>query len=128
MGLVTGGEPTAPLTALASEPDKVGAVAAAAAYAGTTYASAVGGIATSQANVSGVLKIGPGRICVVNVTTSGTAATNFYDNALGTATGTIVATLPASPALGAYVYMMPFFNGLSCPAQTNGSAVTIGFV
>lgn len=72
-----------------------------------------------------VVKASPGRLCRVLVTTSGTAATNIYDNASGH-TGTIIGIVAASAAVGTLVECQaPAVNGITVQGNSNNSAITV---
>lgn len=60
-----------------------------------------GGTATVviTASSAGAVKTSPGRLCRVLTTSTATAAVNIYDNT-NAASGTIIATVPASTAVG----------------------------
>jgi hypothetical protein len=69
----------------------------------------------------------PGRLFKVTVTTLGTAALNFYDNAT-TNSGTILLAIPASAAVGTiYTVDMPTANGIWCASGANSPAVTVSY-
>lgn len=69
---------------------------------------------------------GSGRLCKINVLTSGSAASDFYD-AL-TATGTPVFKLIASPTIGvSYDVQIPFSTGLYIGGATNSSSVSLQY-
>lgn len=69
---------------------------------------------------------GRGRLCRVVVMTSGSAATDLYDNTA--ASGTKVATIPASPTVGAvYDFQIPVDTGIFVAGATNTSGLTVTF-
>lgn len=75
-----------------------------------------------------VVKTGTGRLCKVIVTTLGTAAMTFYDNA-STTSGTVIGYIPASAAAGTvYNFNFPHSNGIVASGNANNPAVTITFI
>jgi hypothetical protein len=72
------------------------------------------------------IKAQPGRVCSITVTTTGSGLLVIYDNA-SAASGTILAALPASPALGRYPVDMPALNGITVSSPASSPAVTIGY-
>lgn len=68
----------------------------------------------------------PGRLCSITVTATGSGLLVVYDNATA-ASGTIIAALPASPALGRYQIDMPALNGITVSSPASAPAVTIGY-
>jgi hypothetical protein len=74
-----------------------------------------------------VVKASAGTLCKVLVTTLGTAAMNFFDNA-SAASGTIVGVVPASAAVGSlYEFHIPSVNGITASASASNPAVTISY-
>ncbi len=70
---------------------------------------------------------GPSRLCRIVVTTIGTAALSFYDNATAAA-GTILFTIPASAPVGSiYNVQMPAQNGSWVASGANSPAVTVSW-
>lgn len=86
------------------------------------------GVATVAfaAAAGGVVKATSGRLCHVLVTTVGTAALLFYDNA-SAASGTIIGALPASAPIGLYPFFMPAHTGIYCGGGINTPAVTVSY-
>jgi hypothetical protein len=77
---------------------------------------------------AGCLKGTQGRVAKVLVTAAGTAQTNIYDNAAGTATGVVIGIIPASPTVGTvYTFDMPANTGISVPAVASTSTFTLGY-
>lgn len=73
-----------------------------------------------------VSNVGGGRICSILVTTTGTNPMLVYDNA-STNSGTIIAALPASPAIGLYTFGLPAAAGITVAGNAANPAVTIGW-
>ncbi len=74
-----------------------------------------------------VIKVGPGRLSKVLVTTLGTAACVIWDNASGH-TGTIIGYIAASAAAGTLVdFNMPCTNGIVVQGNANLPAITVSF-
>jgi hypothetical protein len=71
------------------------------------------------------IKSGPGRLCCLVVTATGTGLIVVFDNT--SASGLIIAALPASPALGEIPIDLPFFTGLTISAPASSPAVTVGY-
>ena len=96
-------------------------------------ATSPGGISTSAiaaAATNTVVKASAGRLCRVLVTTAGTAALTFYDNATGgSTTGNIVGYIPANAAAGS-VYDFQFISstGIQAPGGASTPAVTVGYI
>ena len=89
---------------------------------GGQYAAAVAAGASGAA----VVLAGNGRLCKVIVMTSGSAATDIYDNTA--ASGTKVLTIPANPTVGAiYDVQLPVTTGIFPAGTTNTSALTITY-
>ena len=89
---------------------------------GGQYAAAVAAGASGAA----VVLTGAGRLCKVIVMTSGSAATDIYDNTA--ASGTKVLTIPANPTVGAiYDAQLPVTTGIFPAGTTNTSALTITY-
>jgi hypothetical protein len=86
-----------------------------------SYAATVAAAAGTQ-----VIKAGPGRLCSITVTATGTGLIVVYDNATA-ASGTILAALTVSPGLGMIPVDLPAFNGITVSAPTSSPAVTIGY-
>ena len=79
------------------------------------------------AAAAAAIKATPGRLCKVMVTTLGTAALLFYDNA-SAASGTIIGAIAASAAVGTVsTFDMPAANGIWCASGTNTPAVTVSY-
>lgn len=74
-----------------------------------------------------VVKAGPGWVAKIVVTTTGANPIQVYDNA-SAGSGTIVAALPASPAIGTYVVGMPCVNGITIKGSATNPAVTVSFL
>jgi hypothetical protein len=73
------------------------------------------------------VKAGPGRLCRVLVTTTGTNAMQIFDNASGHS-GTILGALPANPTVGqVYSFQMPAQSGITVKGDANNPGVTISF-
>lgn len=76
---------------------------------------------------AGVVKAAAGRLCRIIVTTLGTAAMTFYDNA-SAASGTALFVIPASAAAGTiYNLQMPAANGIYAGGAANTPAVTVAY-
>lgn len=89
---------------------------------GGQFAAAVAAGASGAA----VVLTGHGRLCKVIVMTSGSAATDIYDNTA--ASGTKILTIPASPTVGAiYDVQIPVATGIFPAGTTNTSALTITY-
>jgi len=85
----------------------------------TTVAAGTGGAAVVSAE--------PGRLCKVVVLSSGSAATDIYDNA-SAASGTKLFTVPANPTIGTlYNVQMPAANGVFNAGVTNSSQLCITY-
>ncbi len=78
------------------------------------------------AGAGGAVKAAPGRLCHVLVTTSGTAALLFYDDA-SAASGTIIGVIPANAAAGSYPFLMPAALGIYAAGGAGTPAVTVSF-
>lgn len=92
---------------------------------GGTSATAIAAAATNT-----IVKASAGRLCRVLVTTAGTAALTFYDNATGGATtGNILGYIPANAGAGS-VYDFQFIasTGIQAPGGANTPAVTVGYI
>lgn len=76
-----------------------------------------------------VLKTRPGRMVMATVTTATTTnPVTFYDNALGTATGTVLLVIPAAAAAGTvYSVNLPCLNGLTVNGAMVAGSVTVGW-
>lgn len=78
--------------------------------------------ANTAANL--VIKASPGTLCTMTVTTAGTAALSFYDNAT-TNSGTILHTIPANAAVGTiYQLYGAATNGIVAAGVANCPGVT----
>jgi hypothetical protein len=92
-----------------------------------------GGISTTNiaaAATNTVVKTGAGRLSRVMITTAGTAALTFYDNATGgSTTGNILGYIPANAAAGS-VYDFQFIasTGIQVPGGASTPAVTVGYI
>ena len=86
-----------------------------------------GGLYATSINATGVVKASPGRLCKVTVTTVlSAAAITFYDNA-SAASGTVLAVIPASAAVGTvYDFQISAVNGIYASFGGTG-ALSIGF-
>jgi hypothetical protein len=73
-----------------------------------------------------VVKASAGRCCRILVTATGTNPLQVFDNA-STNAGTIVAALPASPAIGSYDFQLPSALGITVAGNAANPAVTIGY-
>ncbi len=73
-----------------------------------------------------VIKGSPGRLFTVQVTTVGTNAMSFYDNAT-TASGTIIGQLAASAPVGTYTFNTPAVNGITAGGNAANPAVTVSW-
>lgn len=72
-----------------------------------------------------VIKGGPGRLCRVLVTTTGTGAAVIWDNANGH-TGTIIGSIAANAAAGTFVECQePATNGITVQGNANLPAITV---
>lgn len=109
-------------TAAGDTPIKVNAQGEVLTANGGTNTTPVGAAATAAA-----IKASAGTLHKIVVTTLGTAALSFYDNATA-ASGTILFTIPASAAVGSiYDVQFPAANGIWCASGTNTPAVTVGW-
>ncbi|WP_438489572.1 hypothetical protein [Streptomyces sp. S186] len=93
--------------------------------------SSIGGTTTVPVTAGAgtvVVKAAPGRLCRVVVTAAGTTgAVTFYDNA-SSATGTVLAVVPGSAAVGAlYEVQMPAANGIVVAAAASSVALTVAY-
>lgn len=71
------------------------------------------------------IKPSPGRLCRMLVTTSGTGATQIFDNAT-TGSGTVIGVVAASAAVGTLVEAQaPAVNGITVKGNANNSAITV---
>lgn len=83
--------------------------------------------AVAAAAAAAAIKASTGALHRVIVTTAGTAALSFYDNA-SAASGTILLTIPANATAGTiYDVQFPAANGIWCASGTNSPAVTVGW-
>ncbi len=73
-----------------------------------------------------VVKGRPGRLCSIIVTVTGTGVIQVFDNA-SAASGTVIAQLPASPALGEYIIDMPAAAGITVSSPASSPAITVGY-
>lgn len=72
-----------------------------------------------------VVKGSSGRLASILVTSAGTNALNVYDNA-STASGTIIALIPANSAAGTFTMLkVPASNGITVAGSSNNPGVTI---
>jgi len=94
-----------------------------ATLGGRLTAAVAAGVGTAAV----VVKANPGRLCKITVTTLGTAALSFYDNAAA-ASGTVLFTIPASAAVGTiYDVQMPAAAGIVAGQVSNSPAVTVSY-
>lgn len=83
--------------------------------------------ATVAAATAGVASAVPGRLCKLVVNSVGTAVTPIHDHA-SAASGTVLYTLKASPAIGDIIVIdMPAANGIYIAGGTNTSAITVSY-
>jgi len=83
--------------------------------------------AIAAAAAASAIKASAGRLRKVLVTTAGTAALNFYDNAT-TNTGTIIGVVTAAAVAGTvFTFDMTAANGIWCASTTNTPAVTVSW-
>lgn len=74
-----------------------------------------------------VVKAAAGCLCRVLVTTAGTGAGIFYDNA-SAASGTVIGYVPANAAIGTpYSFQMPAANGIYYGGAANSPALTVSW-
>lgn len=76
-----------------------------------------------------VVKNGPGRLVKIVITGAvPTGALTFYDS-IGTASGTVLAVIPASGATVGQQYAidMPAQNGITAVGATGSAAVTVSY-
>lgn len=73
-----------------------------------------------------VVKAKPGAVGTIVVTATGTTPLQVYDNAT-TGSGTIIAALPASPAIGAYPFNIAAQNGITVKGSASNPAVLVSF-
>ena len=88
-----------------------------------------GGTATVviTASSAGAVKAAPGRLCRVLTTSAATAAVNIYDNT-NAASGTIIATVPASAAVGTvYSPQMPAAVGIYVGGGAGTPGLTVSY-
>lgn len=72
-----------------------------------------------------VIKASPGRLARLLVTTAGTTAMSFYDNA-STNSGTVIALIPASAAAGTLIdAQAPALNGITAAGAATNPGVTV---
>lgn len=91
-------------------------------YGGTNYAAIAAGTATDT-----VVKGYSGRLCRVVVIATGTNPMAIYDNAAA-GSGTQIAALPASPAVGAsFDFHVPCVNGITVKGNAANPAVVVTF-
>lgn len=80
--------------------------------------------AAGSANV----KANPGFLVRVLITTAGTAALTFYDNAAGAALGTVIGVTPATTSVGQmYEFQMPALIGISAVGGAGSPGVTVSY-
>jgi hypothetical protein len=90
---------------------------------GNTTTAVAASVATDT-----VIKATPGRLCKVLVTTTGTVASSFYDNAT-THTGTVIGYIPANPTVGTvYDFQFPAANGITYGGNASNPGLTISWV
>lgn len=97
--------------------------------AGAMHVASGGRLTTAIAagtSANTVVKASAGKICRIIVTATGTNPLQIFDNA-STNSGTIIAALPASPAIGMYDFQMPAANGITVAGSASNPAVTIGY-
>jgi hypothetical protein len=77
------------------------------------YGFPVSAAFTASLNATGAVKAAPGRLASILVTTAlSAAAVTIYDNA-SAASGTVLAVIPASSAVGTRIVVdLPAFNGI----------------
>ena len=93
-----------------------------AQIAGTATTAITAGKATDT-----VVKAAAGFLCSVLVTTSGTNAMEFYDNATA-GSGTIIGIIPANTPAGEIVAInFPGANGVTAKGNANNPAVTVAY-
>ncbi len=69
----------------------------------------------------------PGRLCLISILSSGSAATIIYDNA-SAASGTKLFTVPATPTVGdVYSVQAPCLNGIFVGGATNTSNILVTY-
>jgi len=129
---LSSGSVTLRITGLFVPLSSVIATAAAQVGAGGEQFSSAGGkstaaVAAGVGTAAVVVKASAGRLCRVLVTTVGTAAMSFYDNA-SAASGTVIGAIPASAAVGTlYSWDMPAANGIVAGQVNNSPAVTVSY-
>lgn len=90
---------------------------------GNDYAVVAASTATNT-----VVRTGTGRLCKVLITTLGTAAVTFYDNA-SAASGNVIGYIPASAAAGTvYDFNLPHTSGIVASGNANNPGMTITFI
>ncbi len=119
-----------------SNGNQIAASGGALTIAGTvTAVSGTGTNATQATNTTAiaasvagntVIKASAGRLFTVQVTTVGTNAMSFYDNAT-TASGTIIGQLVASAPVGTYTFNTPAVNGITAGGNAANPAVTVSW-
>jgi hypothetical protein len=88
------------------------------------YGFFVSPASTASLTATGAVKAAPGRLASVLVTTAlSAAAVTIYDNA-SAASGTVLAVIPASSAVGFRVVVdLPAFNGIYASFAGTGTVV-----
>jgi predicted secreted protein len=97
--------------------------------AGTSITGGVSTVAITAGTVANtVVKATPGRLCRVLVTSvAGAAVTSIFDNAT-TNSGTVLAAIPASAAIGTVTsFEMPAAAGITVGGASTNPAMTISF-
>lgn len=85
-------------------------------------------IAAGTATTPVVVKVGPGYLKKIVVTTTATAAMTFYDNATA-ASGTALYVTGATVAAGTVIDLdMPFSAGLTVSQISGSAAVTLAYI
>ena len=92
-----------------------------------TYGYPVSAASTASVSATGAVKAAPGRLASILVTTAlSAAAITVYDNA-SAASGTVLAVIPASSAVGFRVVVdLPAFAGIYASFAGTGTVV-IGY-
>jgi hypothetical protein len=91
------------------------------AHGGTNTVAIAAGAAANT-----VVKASAGRIARILVTTTGTNPLQVFDNA-STNSGTIIAALPASPAIGTYSFDLPAAAGITIAGNASNPGITVSY-
>ena len=98
-------------------------IVTAVAAAAKTYQTVAGSANMAAISANTVVKASPGRLCVVTVTTAGSAVGHVYDSSTA-ATGRPVFVIPTT--VGVYQVFMPMQYGIYA-APGSGQVFTVGY-